>query len=459
MSGLSATYRSNRAQNGIIYNGREKMALQSVLVSEVGWVLLIALLLFQQPLLNITDIGIFSYIDEIAVVAVFAAAIAKVLRNKGVTYLTRREHVVCWLGVALLLWVLGCNYIVGVQTEITPLLIDALACSKFAIVVIASFIVFDANRLASLLEPLIKVVIAVMVPCWLLNTFLPGGISLFGQDMGTDVRYGIRSFEFLFGHPETMSMMVLSMMLLLLRDRSRNSKWIAICLFLILTSLRSKGVAFVVIAAVFIFSSRKKGRIGVIPVLLCLAAAVLIGWDQVEFYYGSTTGARAELTRASLEVAADYFPFGTGFATFGSNVTSEPGYYSALYGMYGLSNVSGLSLSGGTNYLSDTFWPTALAQFGWIGLIGYAVLLIMLFRSMYERAIEKKRGLLCVLCFMYLLILSTSGSAFFHPNTICVVLFAAVSIFSEMSAEMRGAEKRTPPRRLGKRVMIADKVN
>lgn len=429
MSSLSTAYRIGQIQRAC--RGHEKVTLQNVLVSEVGWVLLIAILLFQQPLLNITGIGIFSYIDEIAVAVVLAAAIAKVLRNKGISYLNRREHIVCWLGVTLLLWVVACNYTVGIQTAITPLLIDALACSKFVIVVIASFIVFDANRLASLLEQLVKVVLAVMVPCWLLNTFLPGGISLFGQDMGTDVRYGIRSFEFLFGHPETMSMMVLSMMLLLLRDRTRNSKWIALCLFLISTSLRAKGIAFVVIAAVFIFSFRKNGKIGAIPVLLCLMAAVLIGWDQFEFYYGATSGARAELARASLEIASDYFPFGTGFATFGSNVTAEPEYYSILYGVYGLSNVHGLSLSDGASYLSDTFWPTVLAQFGWIGLIGYATLLIILFRSMHERAIAKKRGLVCALCFIYLLILSTSGSAFFHPNTICVVMFAVVSIMSE----------------------------
>ena len=437
--------RSPRAMGGRTYG---KSILEEVRVSELCWVALVVLLLFQQPLLNITGVSAFSYVDEAAVAVMVVVAAAKVVRNKGIVYLRRGERMTCGIGIVLLVWVLVCNFMAGVQIAPVPIATDAFTCSKFVIAVVASLVVFDGNRLVRLLEPVFKAVLAVMLPCWLLNTFLPGGLSLLGQDMGTDVRYGIRSFQFLFGHPETMSMMVLSMMLVLLRNRERNAKWVAACLFLIATSLRSKGLAFVAVASMFLLTSRGRKRVGLLPVLLCLAAAVLIGWDQFEYYYGAVSGARVEMTRASFEVAADYFPFGTGFATFGSNVTSEPEYYSTLYGLYGLSNVQGLSLAGGTGFLSDTFWPTVLAQFGWLGLVGYVALLIVLFRSIYARAVDKGRGLICILSIVYLLILSTSGSAFFHPNAIFVAIATYIAIFGGTVDELSMPREREKGRAL-----------
>lgn len=431
-------------------DGREcgKSILEEVRVSELCWVALLVLLLFQQPLLNMTGVSAFSYIDEFAVAVMVAAAAAKAVRNKGVTCLMRGERAACVIGFALFAWAFICNFASGVQTSPAPVLIDAFACSKFVMVVVTSLVVFKGNRLVRLLEPVFKMVLAVMVFCWFLNTFLPGGLSLFGQDMGMDIRYGIRSFQFLFGHPETMSMMVLSMMLALLRDRERNAKWIAVCLFLIASSFRSKGLAFVAVAAMFLFTSRGGKRTGLLPVLLCLAAAVLIGWDQFEYYYGAVSGARAEMTRVSFEIAGERFPFGTGFATFGSSVTAEPEYYSTLYSLYGLSNVQGLSLAGGTNFLSDTFWPTVLAQFGWLGLIGYVAVLAALFKSVYARAVDKGRGLICILSFVYLLILSTSGSAFFHPNAIIVAVVTVIAIHggSDVESKVSCEKERHVPR-------------
>lgn len=423
---------SQQALNGCACGGS---IVEEMRVSELCWVLLIVLLLLQQPLLNITSIAVFSYVDEAAVTVIVTAAVAKVMRNRGVAYLRRGERIACGIGLALLLWVFVCNYEAGVQTSPTPLLIDALTCSKFVIVIIGSLLVFDGNRLVRLLEPAVKVILAVMVPCWLLNTLLPGGFSMLGQDMWFDVRYGIRSFQFIFGHPEIMNMMVLSMMLLLLNNRSRNSKWIVVCLLMITTSLRSKGLAFVAIAIMFLLSSRNQKKIGFVPIVLCAFAAVLIGWDQFEYYYGADSGARAEMTRASLAIASDFFPFGTGFATFGSNITSEVQYYSPLYVSYGLSNIYGLSLTTGTDFLSDTFWPAALAQFGWIGLIGYVVILVLLFKSIYSRAATKGQELTCILFGAYLVILSTSGSSFFHPSAMVIAITAIISITYFLESE------------------------
>lgn len=56
----------------------------------------------------------------------------------------------------------------------------------------------------------------------------------------------------------------------------------------------------------------------------------------------------------------DYFPFGSGLASFASFPSAEN--YSSLYYEYGLNNIGGLSPDM-PDFICDAFYPT-LAQFG-----------------------------------------------------------------------------------------------
>lgn len=51
--------------------------------------------------------------------------------------------------------------------------------------------------------------------------------------------------------------------------------------------------------------------------------------------------ARAMLYVTSFEIFKDFFPFGSGFASFASH--SSGVYYSPLYAKYGIENVKGIS--------------------------------------------------------------------------------------------------------------------
>ena len=75
----------------------------------------------------------------------------------------------------------------------------------------------------------------------------------------------------------------------------------------------------------------------------------------------------------SLTIAGQLFPLGSGFATFGTYMSGE--YYSPLYYEYGLNTVWGLWPSNPT-FVSDSFWPAILAQFGFIGLVVLVYLLV-----------------------------------------------------------------------------------
>ena len=89
--------------------------------------------------------------------------------------------------------------------------------------------------------------------------------------------------------------------------------------------------------------------------------------------------------------------------------------------MYDLSDVHGLVL-GDVTFLSDTFWPIVLGQFGYLGLVVFVFLMICLFKLCYDQA--DNRRIVSICCFGYLLISSTAESAFFHP----LAVFLAVSM-------------------------------
>ena len=108
--------------------------------------------------------------------------------------------------------------------------------------------------------------------------------------------------------------------------------------------------------------------------------AVIFGafFSEVSYYLFSRTGPRAKLIRGALEVAAEYFPLGSGFATYGSEMASR--YYSPIYVAMGWEYSWGLGVVY-NQYINDNFFACILAQFGWIGFIVYLVLQLNIFNQ------------------------------------------------------------------------------
>lgn len=87
-------------------------------------------------------------------------------------------------------------------------------------------------------------------------------------------------------------------------------------------------------------------------------------------------GARTQLTHASIRIAEQRFPLGTGLGTFGGYASLE--YYSPVYNELGLSAVYGLSPSTG-DFVSDTQWPYILGETGIAGAALYLLCLGVVF--------------------------------------------------------------------------------
>ena len=121
------------------------------------------------------------------------------------------------------------------------------------------------------------------------------------------------------------------------------------------------------------------------------------------------------LTEGGFAVAQDCFPLGSGFATFGSAVTGTEGNYSPLYYRFGYNNVWGLA-PGYTFFISDTFWPTVVAQLGYVGAICYIGAVGITLKLIYDRYKKYGRDATVIIVLFYLVICTTATSAIFAPQ-------------------------------------------
>lgn len=384
-------------------------------LSELFWFFAINLLLFEMPLQNLTG---FTLIDELVTILFLTSALVKLAnrKNQDVELNAFGARALECVGL-LLLFGFASNAVSCICLDIKPIAIDTFACVKFPLALLSSVVVFERSQsILQLFELEAKFLLVVMAIFGTLNLF----VEIDG--FGVDPRYGLRaSFQFFFGHPENLNLAIVGLVIALSPRYEQNTRWIVLALAVMCLTLRSKAFAFVGVAVFLLVTWRNSKELKLYHVVVGLGAVFLIGYDQFNYYFSLDGAARSELTRVGILVANRFFPLGSGFATYASNITSDPSYYSPLYYQYGLYTVEGLK-PGNIAFLSDTFWPIVIGQFGWLGAICFCLILVLLFLFAYKVASSAGQRLACILGFSYLLIESTAASAFFHPCSVYLAI-------------------------------------
>ncbi|MBX7500023.1 hypothetical protein K3181_01035 [Qipengyuania sp. YG27] len=95
-------------------------------------------------------------------------------------------------------------------------------------------------------------------------------------------------------------------------------------------------------------------------------------WDRIDTFgdFDRLRTVRVALYKYAPDIALNYFPFGSGWGTWGSSASRDV-YYSPLYFKYGINSIHGGSIRDGS-FLVDTFWPKILAEQGVVGFLIYA---------------------------------------------------------------------------------------
>ncbi|MDR2040774.1 MAG: hypothetical protein LBP98_00450 [Tannerella sp.] len=166
----------------------------------------------------------------------------------------------------------------------------------------------------------------------------------------------------------------------------------------------------------------KSGRQTGFALLIVFALTVYISVSQMAGYLfppdagngDSDFTARSVLYRSAVDVLKDFFPFGSGFASFATELSGT--YYSQIYAAYGLNSLEGFSPRNWFS-VSGAYYPS-LVQFGAVGILLYLFFWLhsagkALVRFKREGDIQWFVIALIVTCFIFIENLS---DAFFSSN-------------------------------------------
>ena len=370
------------------------------------------LLLFQ-PIIEII-LPPFSYYDEILAVSSLLSLFFSMAMRKS-RFTREMKIALCLLFAIVVIGLFG-NFLSGIVSDTFFILVDILACSKFFIIYFAlKSILGNTSYFVSYMARESKVLLVLMLACLVINQFVDIGMTY-------EMRYGLKAFQFVFIHPTHMVTLSLACMAFIYSDASNGwKKYIGIALVLMAMSLRSRWVALaLVIVLIIIFVKKGSTRAPFVIIGVGSVSAFLVGQAQMSVYYGSASeSARGHLMTTALSVFQNFFPLGAGFASFGSGVTKT--IYSPLYYQYGLQNVYGLAPNN-PSYLTDTFWPVVLAQFGFLGLIIWLLLLIMLVVDFYRLGIASGMLVLSLTMIAAILISTTASGSIFSMQMITLLV-------------------------------------
>lgn len=238
-----------------------------------------------------------------------------------------------------------------------------------------------------------------------------------------EIRFGVSSEQLIFAHPtfcaSAIFYLILLRVLFIHAHSQSNSIWVTLLLcIIVLFTLRFKAIATIMLFIaiyIYIYNPYIK-QLKWLIVFLGVGAIFLLSYDQITAYftgYGLENFPRGVLLLTSIKMLIDYFPFGAGFATFGSYMSGV--HYSPVYYKYGISEVYGITKEN-YNAMTDQYWPMIAGQTGIVGLICMVCIWVILYIKINKiKPINKIYFVVAISCLVYILVSSTSESAICNP--------------------------------------------
>lgn len=306
------------------------------------------------------------------------------------------------------------NMVSRVILNTIPISIDLFSMIKLPIVFLYVYgIVSDKEKKVILnnLKLLSKIFIITAFLCGIVNFFADIGMSY-------DIRYGIRSYTFIYENPAALNeVLIISYIIILVTSskKSRNIFGIMAMLSIIFT-LRAIGIGVVGIIIMFnVYFNHKDANKPLKPYKLIPFAlgAILLGFNQINEYFITGTSLRALLMKNSIVIFKRFFPFGSGFATYGSDQAYK--HYSSLYYEFGYHKIYMLSPEHGY-VANDNFWPMIIAQFGIIGCICYIYLVYYQFKIILQLRTNREIKISAI-ALLALLFIASLGNAIYTSSS------------------------------------------
>ena len=345
---------------------------KTISLREIGFIVL-GIILYMQNWLILQG-KIWGYVDEI----IALTSIIYYLSNKKIP---KSDKNIVILMVITLIPGLLFNILFGIQKHTIAIVEDVISMYKFLFVYLGMKTYLEKRGIA--IQKILKV-LAIVLKIYLMVVFVCALLNLVADiGMSAEIRYGLRSFAFIYGTPGHVINQMSYSLLILYADREYRNKndaiWIFISIAVMLSTLKTRAVilVFLYFSLNYFFAIRKKKRIG-LEIGIVVIAIGLLGASQFEYYFIREGTPRQMFVAGAIKLAKEYFPCGTGFATYGSSAAAD--FYSPLYYKLGFSNRWGMTIIT-PQYLNDNYLPMVFGEFG---LIMATVFLILIYKYCKE---------------------------------------------------------------------------
>ena len=384
---------------------------------------------------------ILTFFDEAVTIVLFCYALFLILKN-GTIYGIQLKTLLLLL-LLCLVGIIG-NCLSKVDRSVIIILYDMFSCIKLFLAFIGALYIKvdekDWNVIIRIVAKIVQITVIIAFIFLLLNQFADFG-------MRDDYRYGVTTFKFIFLNAGTLSTVcygyILALTLVIpnlnnVREKRFNSLCIVLTTIVWASTMRSRAFVFIALycfAYLYYFKltnnrkKKKKNRIRVWQILVGTIGAIAVASSSLEYYFTNTATARYQLLHASITLLKRYFPFGAGFATFGTNIAKQ--YYSPLYSEFGFNSIYGLSESM-RDFLTDNCWPAIMGEFGVLGSVIFVLLIIILIKYLYSNLRNNKYYFLAVLFYSVVFLGSSIATqTLFHYSTIGYILLLTIAANKE----------------------------
>lgn len=382
----------------------------------------------------------FRYFDEIFTVFALIFYVVNLIKRKCV--FTRFEiYILCGVFIIMLLAVI--SSIQYSKQPISNMLLDLFANLKFPIVLLYSIDCFKEYDISKY-KTYIALNVRMITYAFSILTILDLIFDLFPDTYYQFYKNGVKSLRLIYAHPGTLSVVCVFLLAILIYvgDSSFKNIFCKILLAIIMIlTFRAKIIGtLAIILGIYLYTTKCKKPISVTKLLPLVPIILLLSWSEIQSYYITNAQAsRLILTKTSIQIALDKFPLGTGLASFGSAFSINP--YSKVYSDYGISSIWGISEQTAQD-ISDTFWPMLIGQFGFIAGIIYLIGIILLYKKIqkiWTVNMEAYRAAWSL--FIYLLIASTSESAYVNAYAVAFAVFISVFCGTSTNNLLNGKQK------------------
>jgi hypothetical protein len=255
---------------------------------------------------------------------------------------------------------------------------------------------------------------------------------MFGHESRLATASSILALLYLYCSDYTKTDKIIFILLLsigILSGRSKHFGFFTVCLFIMIYFNRS-------------FKMRLSTR-NMVFIIIVLAFTIFAAREKIYYYFitGGFGGGRAPsdlyarmaLYYFSLQIFMDYFPFGSGFATYATYASGIN--YSPIYIKYSMQNMHGLTKEA-PEFIADTYFP-ALAQFGIAGVILFFTFWIHLVLKAIKayRLNCHKEATIALIIIIFFMIECTSDATLTHNRGMFIMMILGLA-FHDIQAKL-----------------------